>query len=307
MNLLHLKYAVEVAKTRSISQAAENLYMNQPNLSRAIKELEETVGISIFNRTSRGITVTPEGDEFLQYAHRILAQVKEMEDIYVSGKKKKQALSVCVPRASYISYALAEFAHSLSLDTPAEVFYKETNTMRAVAHLIKEEYNLAIIRYQTAFDRQFKSMFAEKKLVSETITEFQYVLLMSKEHPLAQREDIRLEELSGYIEISHADPYVPSVSALDVKKAELSEHVDKRIYVFERASQFVLLGSEPSTFMWVSPIPEPLLEKFGLIQKRCSANAKVYKDVLLYRKGYRLTELDTRFITMVCEARRKYL
>ena len=66
MNLLHLKYVVEISKTGSISKAAENLYMGQPNLSRAVRELEEEVGITIFNRTARGITVTAEGEELLR-------------------------------------------------------------------------------------------------------------------------------------------------------------------------------------------------------------------------------------------------
>ena len=82
MNILHLKYAVEVAKTKSISKAAENLYMGQPNLSRAIKELEESLGITIFDRTPKGITLTPQGEEFLQYARRIISQVDEVEQMY---------------------------------------------------------------------------------------------------------------------------------------------------------------------------------------------------------------------------------
>ena len=101
MNLLHLKYAVEIANTKSISRAAENLYMGQPNLSRAIKELEENLHITIFNRTSKGITVTPEGEEFLQYARRIIGQVEEVEDIYNNHMAPKQRLAVSVPRASY--------------------------------------------------------------------------------------------------------------------------------------------------------------------------------------------------------------
>ena len=104
MNILHLKYAVEVAKTQSISKAAENLYMGQPNLSRAIKELEESLGITIFKRTSKGITTTPDGDEFLQKARRIVSQVEEVEEIYRNGRVKKQTFSVCVPRASYFSH-----------------------------------------------------------------------------------------------------------------------------------------------------------------------------------------------------------
>ena len=105
MNILHLKYAVEISRTKSISQAAENLYMGQPNLSRAIKELEENLGITIFERTPKGISVTPDGEEFLQYAKRIIKQVEDVEAMYKNGREKKQKFSVCVPRASYISYA----------------------------------------------------------------------------------------------------------------------------------------------------------------------------------------------------------
>lgn len=307
MNVLHMKYAVEIAKTKSISKAAENLYMGQPNLSRAIKELEESLGITIFKRTTKGISVTPEGEEFLQYAKRIISQVEEVEEIYKNGKSKKQRFSACVPRASYISEAFAEFSKNIDTSMPAEIFYKETNSMRTVNNVTKEDYNLGIIRYQSAFDKYFSSMFNEKKLMHETITEFSYVLLMSKNHPLAQKENIELKELADYIEISHADPYVPSLPLIDVKKAELSESVDKHIFVFERGSQFVLLEKVPSTFMWVSPIPDELLEKYSLVQKKCAENTKVYKDVLIYRKGYKLTELDNAFITEVCAAKRKIM
>ena len=91
----------EVAKTQSISKAAENLYMGQPNLSRAIKELEDSLGITIFSRTSKGISVTPDGEEFLQYAKRILTQVDEVEELYRNGKTHKQKLSVSVPRSAW--------------------------------------------------------------------------------------------------------------------------------------------------------------------------------------------------------------
>ena len=148
-------------------------------------------------------------------------------------------------------------------------------------------------------------MFTEKKLESETIAEFSYLLLVPKDSPLAAKDDVTLTELHDYIEITHADPYVPSLPLIDVKKAELSEHVDKRIFVFERASQFELLQSDPRTFMWVSPVPKSLLDCYGLVIKRCSANTKVYKDVLIYRKDYRLTDMDKQFITDVTIAKRE--
>ena len=302
-----MKYAVEIANTKSISKAAENLYMGQPNLSRAIKELEENLGITIFKRTTKGITVTPEGEEFLQYAKRIISQVEEVEEIYKNGKKRKQRFSACVSRASYISEAFAQFAKNLSPDEPAEIFYKETNSMRTIKNVVNEDCNLGIIRYQSAFDKYFSSMFSEKKLNHETITEFSYRLLMSKNHPLAEKENIEIKDLSDFIEISHADPYVPSLPLMDVRKAELSDNADKHIYIFERGSQFVLLEKVPTAFMWVSPVPQELLDKFNLVQKVCKENTKIYKDVLIYRKGYKFSSLDDSFITEVCEAKRKIM
>lgn len=306
MNLLHFKYAVEIDKTKSISKAAESLYMGQPNLSRAIKELEENLGITIFRRTSKGIITTTEGEEFLEYARKITSQVEEVEAIYKKGKKGKQKLSVCVPRASYISYALAEISKKIQKDLPATIFYKETNSMQTINSLITNECNIGIIRFQASFDKYFKALFNEKNLIHETITEFNYVLITSKDSPLAQKDDITFSELSDYIEITHSDSYVPSLPQIDVMKAEFSENVDKRIFLFERASQFVVLEKDPSTFMWVSPIPQPLLDKHHLVQIHCKSNSRMYKDVLLYRKGYKLSSIERDFMSEVYAAKKKY-
>lgn len=302
-----MKYAVEIEKTRSISKAAENLFMAQPNLSRAIKELEDSLGITIFNRTTKGITVTPDGEEFLEYAKKIISQVQQLEAMYKGGKQNKQQFSVCVPRASYVSFAFSEFAKRISTDFPAEISYKETNSMRAIDYVLKESYNLAVVRYQVNFERYYKSLFHDKHLKSETIADFSYQLVMSHSHPLADKEDISLKELGKYIEICHADPYVPSLPLVDAKKAELSEYVDKRIYIYERGSQFDLLEKVHDTFMWVSPLPDSLLQQHDLVVKKCSENAKVYRDVLIYRSDYRLSELDKSFITDLCNAKRTYL
>lgn len=307
MNIVQMRYAVEIEKTRSISKAAENLFMAQPNLSRSIKELEEDLGITIFIRTSKGISLTPDGEEFLSLAKKIISQVEEIEAIYKGDRKKKQHFSVCVPRASYISFAFSEFAKRISTDVPAEISYKETNSMRSIDNVLKESYNLAIVRYQTNFERYFRSLFQDKKLKSETIADFSYQLVMSAKHPLADVDDISLRDLGNYIEICHADPYVPSLPLGDAKKAELSEFVDKRIYIYERGSQFDLLQKVPDTFMWVSPLPEELLSQHALVVKNCSENVKVYRDVLIYRNDYKLTDLDKAFITDVCNAKRAYL
>ena len=150
-------------------------------------------------------------------------------------------------------------------------------------------------------------MLEEKGLAYEMIAEFSYVLLMSRDNPLAQKPQISFDDLTPYIEIAHADPYVPSLPLSKVVKEELPDNIDRRIFIFERASQFDLLSENPNTFMWVSPASQKILDRYGLVQRECPDNKKVYKDILIYREGYRLSKLDKQFITELCESKRKYL
>lgn len=306
MNILHLKYAVEVAKTRSISKAAENLYMGQPNLSRAIKELEESLGITIFRRTTKGISITPDGEEFLQYARQIVQKVDEVEQIYQNGRQKKQSFSVCVPRASYLSYAMGDFSKSMKSGSPAEFYYCETNSMNTINSVVREEFNLGIVRYQSSYEKYFSDFFKDKKLISETIAEFTYLMIISRDHPLAKKKEVNLEDLSNCIEVCHADPYVPTVPMIDVRKSELTDFVDRKIYVYERGTQFVVLGNVPDTFMWVSPVPQQLLDNYNLAQIKVKGSEKPYKDVLIYRKDYRLSDFDYEFIAAVQRSKKLY-
>ena len=306
MNILHMKYAVEVAKLGSLNKAAEALLIAQPNISRSIKELEADLGISIFNRSAKGMELTPEGEEFIGYAQSILKQIDEVEMAYKRGSPKKQKFSISVPRACYISEAFAEFSKCLS-DDPAEIFYKETNSQRTINNVLNNDYKLGIIRYAENYDKYFKAMLEEKGLAYEMVAEFTYVLIMSRDNPLSEKDEITFDALAPYIEIAHADPYVPSLPLAKVVKDELPDNIDRRIFIFERASQFDLLSENPDTFMWVSPASQKVLDRYGLVQKKCVDNKKVYKDVLIYRDGYKLTKLDKQFITELCESRRKYL
>ena len=306
MNILHVKYAVEVARLGSLSKAAESLLVAQPNISRSIKELEADLGISIFSRSAKGMILTPEGEEFIGYAQSILKQIDEVDRLYKRGAPKKQRFSISVPRACYISEAFAEFSKSIS-DDPAEIFYKETNSQRTINNVLEKDYQLGLIRYAENYDRFFKEMLEEKGLAYEMIAEFSYVVIMSRENPLADRESLTFDDLAPYIEIAHADPYVPSLPLAKVVKDELPDNIDRRIFIFERASQFDLLSENPETFMWISPAPRRLLDRYGLVQKSCLENKRIYKDVLIYKQGYALSRLDKQFITELCESRRKNL
>ena len=111
-----MKYALEVAKSGSLSKAAEKLLIAQPNISRAIKELESELGITIFERSAQGMRPTLDGEDFLNYAGSILNQINYVENLYKSGTSTKQQFSISVPRASYVSTAFVNFSKNIGLN-----------------------------------------------------------------------------------------------------------------------------------------------------------------------------------------------
>ena len=200
MNILHMKYAVEVAKAGSLSKASETLLIAQPNISRSIKELESDLGITIFERSAKGMFLTHDGEVFMNYAKSIISQIEAVEKFYKESTPDKLRFSISVPRASYISEAFAQFSKRIN-SSSCEVFYNETNSRRAIENILNNDYGLGIIRYAANHDESFKTMLEEKGLNYELVTQFTYQLIMSKSHPLAERESISLNDLKDYIEI----------------------------------------------------------------------------------------------------------
>lgn len=306
MNISHLKYAVEVEKARSISQAAENLYMGQPNLSKAIRELENDLGITIFKRTSKGVIPTQKGEEFLGYAKSILTQVEEMEALYDSGERERLRLSIVVPRASYVTRAFVRLCASLREEKELEVNFKETNTTEAVSLVADRECSLGVIRYRSIYERYFVSLLTGKSLQYHTLWEFEPLLLISEKHPLARQEQIREEDLLPYIELTHGDFSVPFLSVAEARRTP-QEQPHKKICIYERGSQFDLLSSLPETYMWVSPVPEETLRRWQLVQRRLvSDRPRTCRDVVIYTQGHRLSAQERLFLSYLSDARREF-
>lgn len=300
-NILHLKYAVEIEKTGSITKAAENLYMGQPNLSRAIRELEESLGITIFMRSSRGVVPTEQGREFLNYARNILAQVEEMENLYGKTGANRQRFAISVPRASYVAFAFTEFLKELDFNRDVSVNYRETNSMHAIKNVAESVNNMAIVRYQTDYEAYYLKYLRDRGLDFTPLWEFDYLALMSREHPLAPREDITAADLEPYTEIIHGDVSVPALPMAEARELAVINESKKCITIYERGSQFELLCRLPSSFMWVSPMPEEVLQRFGLVQKQCRVEGIRFRDVLIFRQDYSLNRKEKLFLEKLQE------
>lgn len=293
MNISHLRYAVEVEKTGSITRAAENLYMGQPNLSKAIKELENTVGITLFRRTYHGVSPTVKGKVFLDQAREVLSKIQEMESLYQSGEQSL-AFSVCIPRASYVSYGLAQFINSLDESRGFSIDIQETNTMRTLERVVNGECNMGIMRCVRDRKPYYMNLIQEKHLHSQSLWISQFLVVMSRDNPLARKKTITLEDLQTGICIEHGDEEIPFV--VKERRTSRAQKNEKSILVYERGSQFDMLRYVPGAYMWVTAIPDPILESMGLVQRRCAMEGNEVEDILIYPEYYHLTELDRAFI-----------
>lgn len=303
MNTLHLKYALEVARTKSISQAASNLYMAQPNLSKAIRELEDNVGITIFERSSKGVRPTEKGCEFLNYARRVLADINKMRSLRDSSENPQTRISI--PRGSYISMAFASLVSSFDMTKEININLCETNSMETILNVSENDYSIGIIRYQTINEKYFLDYIKEKGLEGSPIWEFKCVILMSKAHDLASKDNLKYEDLlENSVEIIHGDNVIPYTAKTAFSPKENNK---RRIYVYERGSQFELLSTVKNSYMWVSPVPNKTLEAFGLVQKVCKIPNNTFKDLLVYKKGHKLTEIEKEFLEKIEQEREKVI
>ena len=243
MNTLHLKYALEIEKSGSISQAAQNLFMAQPNLSKAIKDLENEIGYAIFKRTSSGVIATEKGAEFLYHTKKALEQIEEIEKLAGKRGSENRQFKISIPRGSYIANGFTAFVASLEMTDGMDITINETNTLKTISNVADRGYNMGIIRYQISDEEIFRSRIKSNHLEQENIWEFEYVLVMSKHHPLATKEKICEEDLQDYVKITHADIEIPHERKKVSDSEEGRVNSEKTIYVYERGSQFDLLAN----------------------------------------------------------------
>lgn len=296
MNTLYLRYAVEIEKTRSITQAAENLYMAQPNLSKAMKELETSLGITIFRRTSKGVIPTEQGIKFLNCAKQILVQIDAMEAIGFPEKQRERRMRISVPRTGYISKAFSEYIACSDSSDDMKVFFCETSSLKTIENVRENGYNFGIIRFNSRHEKYFSDFLSEKNLDSRTVRNFSANAVMSAEHPFANLEQVSYAKLSANCpELVQGDegiPYVPeAVERLFCENRNADSKV-RRIYTFDRGSAIDFLVTVPDSFMLDSPVPESLCLKHGLVQKKCVFPDNSFSDVLIYPVGKKFSKTE---------------
>ena len=197
MTLQQIKYIVTVAETGNITEAAKRLFISQPSLTNAVRELENEMQVTIFNRTNKGVVVTNEGDVFLSYARQILEQVGLLEEKYLNVKERRPRFSVSCQHYSFAVNAFVDVIKMFDADQ-YDFTLRETQTYEIIEDVSKLRSEIGILYVSS------KNEGIIGKLLKQNDLEFQelfvakpHVFIYSK-HPLAERENIALEELEEY-------------------------------------------------------------------------------------------------------------
>lgn len=197
MTLSQLKYVITVANARSMNEAAKQLFISQPSLSVAIKELEKEIKIEIFRRNNKGITLTPEGEEFIGYARQVVEQYDLIENKYISNENEKKKFSVSMQHYTFAVNAFIETVKNFGMDEFEFAVY-ETRTSDIIEDVKKFKSEIGIL-YVNDFNRKVMTkIFKENSLEFHEVMTCSIYAYMAKTNPLAKKEMVTLEELAEY-------------------------------------------------------------------------------------------------------------
>ncbi len=196
MTLQQLKYVITVADKGSMNEAAKALFISQPSLSGAVKELERELGFSLFLRTNRGIVVTPEGEEFLGYARQVTEQYRLLSNRYIE-KERREKFSVSMQHYSFAVKAFVETVKRAGMENYEFAIY-ETRTHEVIENVKNVKSELGIL-YKNDFNgKVLEKIFRDNQLQFTTLFTCDTFVYLRSGHPLAGRKMISMKDLEPY-------------------------------------------------------------------------------------------------------------
>ncbi|WP_270789231.1 LysR family transcriptional regulator [Enterococcus diestrammenae] len=238
MRIQQLQYLETIVAKGSINEAAKELFLSQPSLSKAVKELEDEMGIRILHRHKSGVSLTDEGREFMIYGRQILDQVNLLEEKYKRGTPRKQAFSVSAQHYAFVVHAFVELIRQVTTEE-YQFTLRETETRNILEDLTSFKSDLGIL-YLNDFNRQVMlKLFKELDLEFHPLFTASPHVFVSRDNPLTSKTTVTLADLADYPYLSYEQGEAESfyfseeiLSTLDRKK---------NIKVSDRATIFNLM------------------------------------------------------------------
>lgn len=286
MNTQQLQYLIEIERTRSISQAAANLYMGQPNLSRILRDTESAIGFAIFERTRKGVRPTEKGAVFLQHARNILREADFMERMGPASAQPSR-FRICLPRSYGYVKAIQTFLSERQPGSGLDAMIRECHPRQSLELLDGGYAEIAVLRYCVEYQDYFSEQAAVKELALIPLDTVEYRITLRENHPLAHRDHIQKSELLNYTELVHRDTFFPQSK---------EQTLCSQIYTVDRMSQLQFLQAMPGTYLWAEPLPSAMLKENRLIQLPCPDNTTRYQNTVAYKPQCAMSEIEKEFL-----------
>jgi len=197
LTLQQLRYAIEIANCGSMNEAAKRLFISQPSLSNAIKELESELGISIFDRTNRGISISVEGMEFLGYARQIIEQAELIENRYHGSKRNLIHFSVSTQHYAFVSDAFVKLMEQTDINE-YNLHLRETQTYNIIEDVKTLRSDIGILYINERNFKVMNKLFSDGNLMFTPLFNTSPHIFIRAGHPLAQKEMVTTQDLSTY-------------------------------------------------------------------------------------------------------------
>jgi len=287
MTLQQLKYVVTVADKGTISDAAKELFISQPTITNAIKDLEKEMQINIFNRTNKGIVVSNRGNEFLAYARQVLEQANLLEEKFLNVKKQSPRFSVSTQHYSFAVNAFVDVIREFG-GNQYDFTLRETQTYEIIEDVSRLKSEIGILYTSSKNEEVIRKFIKQNNLEFEELFVAKPHVFISSKHPLAKKEQIALEELNEY-------PYL-SFEQGDYNSFYFSEEIlstldrNKNIKVRDRATLFNLAvglnGYTVSTGVISKELNgENIIAKPLMVKEYMRVGTIIQKDMPLSRYG----------------------
>ena len=197
MNINQLRYVLEVANSSSMREASAKLYVSQPALSASIRELEEELGILIFERTNKGISLTEEGREFISYAKQAVGQYEILEDRYLSRDSGKERFSVST---QHYNFAIKAFTEVIRRLQPEQYVFSihETKTKEVLDNVRSLKSEVGIISFSGSNEAVIRKLFRDYGLEFTMLMKRETYVYVWNDHPFAGRKEVSIEDMKAY-------------------------------------------------------------------------------------------------------------
>lgn len=301
MRIQQLEYLERIVEAGSINEAAKRLFLTQPSLSNAVKELENEMGIQIFQRSSGGISLTAEGRKFMTYSKQILDQVNLMNERYKNGQQRKQSFSVSAQHYAFVVHAFVELIKSVNANE-YQFTLRETETQNIFNDLAQFKSELGIL-YTNGFNQKImQRLFKENNLVFTPLFVAKPHIFVSRYNPLTSKSSVNLSDLEDFPYLSYEQGEVNSFYFSEEILSTLSHK--KSIKVSDRATIFnLMVGLNGYTIS--SGIISSKLNDDKIVAIPLNVDDDITMGWLKHRQ-VELSPLAERYLTMLKEHIRGY-